>query len=1070
VSACFSGGDSTIFGSASVGAGPQVQWDLDHKPLPEIPLPNDIATRVDPTSPTGKRINVSFEAATELEAKMRRRFADLDGFGTFSPITIAFNERIDLTRIAARQKADTQFDDDVVLLIDVTPGSPDYGQAQILDFGNGFFPMTVGDVADYWEHDPRDESSNIVFETYDERMLGDGDDHCDIWEDINQNGQLDAGEDIDGDGRLDIAEDTDADGVCDVPNVWGEFLGDPSRYDAYHDLITFYELETDTLLIRPITALRERTTYAVVLTKDLVGMQGTPIRSPFENTYHLQQANALKPLFEDGVLENLGHSANDVAFAWAFTTQSVTHTLKTIREGLYGIGPLAHLSDSYPAKIDDIVAISSEPTGSPYLVYANEITDTLSTIFEFVDLGYDRTRVDPLIDTYGAIGHVVAGDLTSPDFIDAGGGVFDVNPVTGVATHEPNSLRFLLAVPDERFGSQPFPTVVYSHGYTSNKVEALAFAGVLAKFGIATFVIDSYDHGLPLGPLVNSVVEEILASFEEDGKDLTPFWNAIQKDRAKDLNGDGILQPGGNFWTHDPFHTRDSVRQSVADNLQVIRILRSFDGEKTWPFDLNGDGIFGEIAGDFDGNGIVDVAGPDANLYTMGTSMGGIVSSILGALDPAISVAAPISPGGGLTDVGARTKLGTVQRSVLLPLMGPFVVSDPQGSNPELTSLSWLVNDANYKDEHTFARVGRYDENGNLVEEMRPGDLFRVENLRNGKISQIVVTANRRTRLPIAADKGDPVVVTIWRPTLDAEPPTGLGCEALKGSAHLADCIDTFQTDVLFQTKTHEFGDPLVAIQEGFGYKRGTPEFRRLVGLAQNVLDGSDPISFMRYYSEPLEVLPEGDLPKSLHITLTLGDMTVPIASGFSLARAAGILGYKEPDRRYGVTQNQLLIDKHVVEAIDERHYFEGDCCHAFCGRANFDIDDLSNGMHPDKPPRLSEIVPTNGCGGPVEVCSATCAPLPPLRAVAPTEHGINVLRIPTLKIRGQHAIDLPDPRLDFDPSMFVLNQIGLYLQSGGRELSDHPCLARNDCRDCTGDDCPTMPAPPSKDDIIPRR
>ena len=36
------------------GSGPKVVFDFDARPLPEIPFPNDLATRPDPESPTGR--------------------------------------------------------------------------------------------------------------------------------------------------------------------------------------------------------------------------------------------------------------------------------------------------------------------------------------------------------------------------------------------------------------------------------------------------------------------------------------------------------------------------------------------------------------------------------------------------------------------------------------------------------------------------------------------------------------------------------------------------------------------------------------------------------------------------------------------------------------------------------------------------------------------------------------------------------------------------------------------------------------------------------------------------------
>src|SRR5687768_338249 len=72
------------------GDGPRVVFDVTRRPLPEIPQPNDIATFADPTSRTGRRINVSLVAPTRLESQARADFTSLEGWGTFAPLTVAF--------------------------------------------------------------------------------------------------------------------------------------------------------------------------------------------------------------------------------------------------------------------------------------------------------------------------------------------------------------------------------------------------------------------------------------------------------------------------------------------------------------------------------------------------------------------------------------------------------------------------------------------------------------------------------------------------------------------------------------------------------------------------------------------------------------------------------------------------------------------------------------------------------------------------------------------------------------------------------------------------------------------
>ncbi|MBI5511148.1 MAG: hypothetical protein HY903_20500 [Deltaproteobacteria bacterium] len=1059
VGACVAGGDLTGLGKTAAGNGPVVVWDPYTEPLPEIPFPNDIATRYDASAATARRVNVARGAPTRFERDLRGHIDELDGFGTFAPFWVRFASpdpshpelgRLDLDRIRARQKGDVDFADDVVLVLNITPGSRTYGAAAQLDFGNGNYPVLLERTDEFFDNDTRPLATNVLFETYEEDTDHDG--HLDVFEDSNQNGALDAGEDQDGDGALDLDEDTDGDGVFDHPNLWGTYADDPARLDPNRDLLTFYELETDTLWFRPLYPLEQGTTYAIVLLADLVGQNGDPVRSPFPFVHHLQQTEALRPLFEDTILQRYGRTPKDVAFAWSFTTQRVTDTLVALREGLYGYGKFAALADLYPPEIDGVVPMSSAPGLEAYMLRPTQLVAVLRLIFENLKLGdYDTTRVQQLINTYGAVDYVIAGDYTSPNLLDAGGGTFDIDLATGRVAAQQNSIRFLLAVPKKEYGHAPFPVALYCHGYTSLKLEALAFAGGLAKFGIATFAIDAPSHGLPLGGEYDVIINGLLEQLGGEG--LLPFFDAIKKDRARDLNNDSLTEPGGDFWTYDMFHTRDIVRQTVVDYMQAIRVLRRFDGVSLATYDANGDGALNDLAGDFNHDGVPDIGGPATKYYVLGTSMGGINSSIIGAIDPAITTAAPISPGGGLLEVGLRTELGNVTRAVFLPLLGPMVISTPKSSDPRVMILSFVVADVFSKRVIPFASVGRYDGSGGVVDDLRSGDSLEVTNLDSGHVDSVVVPPDRLLRVPFAADKGTPLAITIRRPT-----------------GELVKEINTFEFEIEgFQGKPYAAASPLVSIQEGMGYRRGTPGFRRLIGISQMILEPGDPVNYGPLYANPIPVRPEGVSPTNVLFVITMGDMTVPVSSGMALARAAGIIDFQHPDLRYGVTQNQLLIDHHVIEAVDKLRYFEHDPCHYHPGVVSFDVDDLSDGRHPNQLPRLAEIVRPPECSdaAPPSYCATLCRPLPPLRAVAKTGRGLRAVRIPALKATGQHAIDLPDPTLPFDPSMFILNQVGLFLGSDGRILSDHACLAKNDCSVCAGDPaCPPMPPAPNMESL----
>ena len=73
---------------------------------------------------------------------------DLTGFGTFAPITVAFEAPLDLDNIATRHRDDEklgteQFADDAFFVINVDPDSPAYLQPVALEIGQGRYPLDV---------------------------------------------------------------------------------------------------------------------------------------------------------------------------------------------------------------------------------------------------------------------------------------------------------------------------------------------------------------------------------------------------------------------------------------------------------------------------------------------------------------------------------------------------------------------------------------------------------------------------------------------------------------------------------------------------------------------------------------------------------------------------------------------------------------------------------------------------------------------------------------------------------------------------------------------------------------
>ena len=220
------------------GDGPLVRVDFDAEPLPDIPFPNDLATTPDPGSPTGQRLNLPMTADLRIETHSRQGLNRMSGFGLYAAIQVGFDQPLDVQDLLDRHPDDLFVDghelDDAILLIDVDPDSPDYGAVMPLDFGHGRFPQQLTGSQSLLLSDPHPGPS-LLFDT--------------------------TSEDRDGDGLLDTGEDTDGDGVLDVPNVW------PPGGDPYFDLLTAYDINAQTLHLRPVVPLRETTTYAVVITE-----------------------------------------------------------------------------------------------------------------------------------------------------------------------------------------------------------------------------------------------------------------------------------------------------------------------------------------------------------------------------------------------------------------------------------------------------------------------------------------------------------------------------------------------------------------------------------------------------------------------------------------------------------------------------------------------------------------------------------------------------------------------------------------------------------------------------------
>lgn len=1106
--------------------GPVVKFDLDARPFPEIPFPNDLATRVDPTVPTNKRLNVSLVGGSIQEERVRRVLGQMTGFGTYSPITVPFSAPLDLNNLKTRHQEKTpDFSNDAVYLVNIEPKSPNFGKLELLDLGLGNFPVLHAEPDRLYDFDPRKQGTNLIFES-----MAETDDN--------------------GNGVLDPLEDTDDDGVWDKPNLLDQ------NEDPYTpgNTLEWYERESNTLILRPVQVLEANARYAVVLTDALVGEDQNSVDSPFEYVNHTRQTevlSALRVALPKAMPSRFDSELKTVRFAWAFTTQDPTEDLRAVRAGLYGHGTFERLSQEFPADLNFVH--NGKRDGAPlpmtfdFAPLSTLLVPLLPSLF-----GVASGSADIIAENLGFVDYLVSGAFLSPYFLADKDGladgpgqnsnpqdddeVFQLDPSTGEAFYKPGEVTFLCTVPKPTETIKPpFPTVIYSHAINSTRLEILLFGGALAKFGFATCAIDAVGHGVVIPPEYDALIDRAI---NNPALNIPNFAKMIGHHRARDLNNDGVADSGGMFFTSDILHTRDNFRQTTVDQMQFIRILRAFDGVHKFPaavneadpfviahrsivadFDNDGDGQ-PEIAGDFNGDGIVDFGGDQAYV-AFGTSLGGIQTTLIAASDPVIKAAVSNAGGGGITDIAARTTIRNARDGVTLRMIGPLLMGRlladdtaqgraelyftlPSADKSEKVSIGIVPGFAEGdrivfrnpnrekrsvvpiedRQSTTYVRNGVFrvgiaaDADGATMRRAKLGFDNRVplvaslmqcptkvrcgeqdcgggqtcgpdgacmsvracvENFDGATVTYADVSITDEDESAVypaelkartvqdATIYGDPLVIEVWSP-----------------EGVLKQTIDKFPENTVFENIYYPAGTPLAALAQGLGLKRQTPQFRKFIGVAQTLVEGADPSVvapgfFLRPNSFPYEKAPFDVGSTNFMMAGTVGDQTVPISAGISIARTAGIIGIFEDDPRYGKPQNQFLIDNFVYEGINWLDRFPD------FPDTLFDADDLDSGTFHD--PNRAAVPPNKDAEK-------------PLRATVETPYGISALRLPYLSTRGEHTFNAPLTGTNFDATTFMTNQVGWYLIHRGLLISDDPCLEANSLADCDFYDAATF-APP---------
>jgi hypothetical protein len=192
-----------------------------------------------------------------------------------------------------------------------------------------------------------------------------------------------------------------------------------------------------------------------------------------------------------------------------------------------------------------------------------------------------------------------------------------------------------------------WPVAVFGHGFTGNASNVLAAATTNMQRGIATIGTNVVGHGS--GP-------ESAYRVTSGGKvtTLPSYGRGVDQDGNRRIDStEGSSATGAAA----AMSSRDALRQTVADNMTLIRSLGGTD---------------------VDGNGTPDLSGNDVTYF--GQSFGGIYGAMLTGVDPAVTRSVLNVPGGPITEIARLSPSFRGLTTLALQAAGLLNSADPSRS------------------------------------------------------------------------------------------------------------------------------------------------------------------------------------------------------------------------------------------------------------------------------------------------------------------------------------------------------------------------------------------------------
>lgn len=400
--------------------------------------------------------------------------------------------------------------------------------------------------------------------------------------------------------------------------------------------------------------LKDATNYAVVISDGVKDKTGAPLGIGTIGRILLFD----NPLIKDGASQLVGVDAPT-----AGALEVMRQQLRPVVAAVAGKGVAkAHIAMAYTFRTQSITGLAAQlgalPYGTPAATALPDATVTALTPAE----AFRKYGVDGSLVPSGSIKEVLEAKITTFDLLDPATGAFraDLNPMA-------KKINVLIAVPKVTSGTPVVsPLMVFRHGLGGGRADMLLVADGFAAKGLVTVAIDAEKHGdrsycakgdtkVEVGGVQYNVCADgaactsaLPAGAQADAKPPGTCAAGFTKRPVMSScapgscwsGADGIPLASSSFLiSANFFRTRDSLRQDIIDQSQLVRVMAQ--NPLAPP---TGHAIFDALMAD---KVVID---PTAINYT-GISLGALQGVMDVAANPRIGKAVFNVGGGTLVDI-----------------------------------------------------------------------------------------------------------------------------------------------------------------------------------------------------------------------------------------------------------------------------------------------------------------------------------------------------------------------------------------------------------------------------------